>query len=39
MKNNHHASVALKDEIIDETGLEDVSTQDIYREIIRRVDA
>jgi len=38
MKNNHHASVALKD-VIGETGLEDVSTQDIYREIIRRVDA
>src|SRR5271163_2809315 len=37
MKNNHHASVALKD-VIGETGLEDVSTQDIYREIIRRVD-
>ena len=38
MKNNHRASAALKEEIIGETGLEDVSTQDIYREIIRRVD-
>ncbi len=37
--NNHHASAALKDEIIGTTGLEDFSTQDIYREIIRRFDA
>ena len=39
MKNNRFASAALKDEIIGETGLEDISTQDIYREIIRRFDA
>jgi GTP cyclohydrolase I len=43
MKNNHLASAArpttLTDEIIGTTGLEDVSTQDIYREIIRRFDA
>ena len=29
----------MKDEIIGNTGLEDFSTQDIYREIIRRFDA
>jgi GTP cyclohydrolase IA len=39
MKNNHRATTVLTEEIIGETGLEDVSTQDIYREIIRRVDA
>jgi len=43
MKNNHHASAALTktltDEIIGTTGLEDFSTQEIYREIIRRFDA
>ena len=39
MKNNHHANAALKEEIIGTTGLEDFSTQDIYREIIRRFDA
>ncbi len=40
MKSNHrHASAALKEEIIGVTGLEDFSTQDIYREIIRRFDA
>ena len=39
MKNNHRAITALTEEIIGETGLEDVSTQDIYREIIRRFDA
>jgi GTP cyclohydrolase I len=38
MKNNHRAN-ALKETIIGETGLENVSTQDIYREIIRRFDA
>jgi GTP cyclohydrolase I len=37
--NNRHASAALKEEIIGVTGLEDFSTQDIYREIIRRFDA
>jgi GTP cyclohydrolase I len=39
MKNNHRNSTALKEEIIGATGLEHVSTQDIYREIIRRFDA
>jgi GTP cyclohydrolase I len=37
--NNRHASAALKDEIIGVTGLEDLSTQEIYRELIRRFDA
>jgi len=37
--NNRHASAALKEEIIGVTGLEDFSTQEIYREIIRRFDA
>ena len=39
MKNNHRASTALKEEVIGVTGLEGFSTQDIYREIIRRFDA
>jgi GTP cyclohydrolase I len=39
MKNNHRATTALTEKLIDETGLEDISTQEIYREIIRRVDA
>ena len=51
MKNNHRAgrelhavtsvetAEELKAEIIGATGLEEVSTQDIYREIIRRFDA
>ncbi|HEX3471663.1 MAG TPA: GTP cyclohydrolase I FolE [Silvibacterium sp.] len=39
MKNNRLAAAALTEEIIGETGLEDVSTQDIYRELIRRFDA
>jgi GTP cyclohydrolase IA len=39
MNNNEHASAALKEEILGVTGLENVSTQDIYREIIRRFDA
>jgi GTP cyclohydrolase IA len=51
MKNNHRASrelhavtpvetaAELKAELIGTTGLEEVSTQDIYREIIRRFDA
>jgi GTP cyclohydrolase IA len=38
--NNHkHASAALKESILGTTGLENVPTQDIYREIIRRFDA
>ncbi len=36
--NNRHASATLKEEIIGTTGLEDVSTQEIYRELIRRFD-
>jgi GTP cyclohydrolase IA len=39
MNNHKHASVALKESILGTTGLEHVSTQDIYREIIRRFDA
>jgi GTP cyclohydrolase IA len=39
MNNNKHASLELKEEILGRTGLENVSTQDIYREIIRRFDA
>ncbi|MBV8632533.1 MAG: GTP cyclohydrolase I, partial [Silvibacterium sp.] len=41
MKNNNHrhASAALKEEIIGTTGLEDVSTEEIYRELIRRFDS
>ena len=50
MKNSHHSgtelhaespeesATQLKAEFIGTTGLEDVSTQDIYREIIRRFD-
>ena len=40
MKNNNHrqAGVALKDELIGATSLEDIPTQEIYREIIRRFD-
>jgi GTP cyclohydrolase IA len=43
MNNNKHASVSvsgsLKEAILGPTGLENVSTQDMYREIIRRYDA
>jgi GTP cyclohydrolase I len=39
MNNNKHASLELKDRALGATGLEKVSTQDIYREIIRRFDA
>jgi GTP cyclohydrolase IA len=39
MNNNKHASLQLKEEILGRTGLENVSTQDIFREIIRRFDA
>jgi GTP cyclohydrolase I len=39
MNSNEHASAALKEELLGGTGLENVSTQDIYREIIRRFDA
>jgi GTP cyclohydrolase I len=38
MNSNEHASAALKEELLGGTGLENVSTQDIYREIIRRFD-
>jgi GTP cyclohydrolase I len=39
MNDNEHASPALKEQILGRTGLEEISTQDIYREIIRRFDA
>jgi GTP cyclohydrolase I len=39
MNSNKHASLELKEEVLGGTGLEKVSTQDIYREIIRRFDA
>ena len=39
MKNENDGSAALKEKILGGTGLEDVSTQDIYREILRRFDA
>jgi GTP cyclohydrolase IA len=39
MNNNKHASLQLKEEILGRTGLENVSTQDIFREVIRRFDA
>ena len=39
MKNDNDGSAALKEKILGGTGLEDVSTQDIYREILRRFDA
>jgi GTP cyclohydrolase IA len=39
MNNNKHASLELKEAILGATGLENVSTQDMYREIIRRYDA
>jgi GTP cyclohydrolase I len=38
MKDENHLLPALKDKILGETGLENVSTQDIYREILRRFD-
>lgn len=38
MNNHKHASAALKEQLLGRTGLENVSTQDIYREIIRRFD-
>ena len=38
MKNENHLSPTMKDKILGETGLENVSTQDIYREILRRFD-
>jgi GTP cyclohydrolase IA len=39
MNNNEHASLELKEAILGVTGLENFSTQEIYREIIRRYDA
>jgi GTP cyclohydrolase I len=36
--NNEHASAALKDAILGKTGLENISTEDIYREILHRFD-
>jgi GTP cyclohydrolase IA len=38
MSDDNHASAVLKEAILGGTGLEDVSTQDIYREILRRFD-
>jgi GTP cyclohydrolase IA len=38
MNDDKHASAALKEAILGKTGLENVSTQEIYREIIRRFD-
>ncbi|MGC2161882.1 MAG: GTP cyclohydrolase I FolE [Silvibacterium sp.] len=38
MNHNKHASVELKEKILGATGLEGFSTQDIYREILRRFD-
>ena len=36
--NSRFGAAALKDELLGETGLEHVSLQDIYREILRRFD-
>jgi GTP cyclohydrolase IA len=38
MSRNSHEAAALKEALLGETGLEHVSTQDIYREILRRFD-
>lgn len=38
MNHDKHASTALKEVVLSKTGLERVSTQDIYREILRRFD-
>lgn len=38
MNSNRHASAALKEVVLGGTGLEHVSTQDMYREILRRFD-
>lgn len=39
MNSNKHASLALKEAVLGGTGLEEYSTQDLYREILRRFDA
>jgi GTP cyclohydrolase IA len=39
MNNDKHASLELKEAILGVTGLESFSTQQIYREILRRYDA
>jgi GTP cyclohydrolase IA len=39
MNSNKHASLALKEVVLGGTGLEEYSTQDIYREVLRRFDA
>jgi GTP cyclohydrolase I len=39
VNSNKHASLEMKEEVLGMTGLESVSTQDIYREILRRFDA
>ncbi|HUY80099.1 MAG TPA: GTP cyclohydrolase I FolE [Acidobacteriaceae bacterium] len=38
MSRNSHEAAALKEAILGVTGLENVSTEDIYREILRRFD-
>ncbi len=38
MSRNSHGAAALKEAVLGETGLENVLTQDIYREILRRYD-
>ena len=39
MNSNKHASAALKEIVLGGTGLEDVSTQNLYRELLRRFDS
>lgn len=39
MNSNKHASAALKEVVLGGTGLEHVSTQNIYRELLRRFDS
>ena len=39
MNSNKHASAALKEVVLGGTGLEDVSTQNLYRELLRRFDS
>lgn len=39
MNSNKHASLALKELVLGGTGLEQASTQDLYRELLRRFDS
>ena len=39
MNSNKHASLALKEVVLGGTGLEEYSTQDMYRALLRRFDA